>query len=572
MLRQIHKRTSLTVKFITAISTVIICILSALAGNFIFTIKHTLGEQSEKVVRGLESELEHDQVRLKAALKEKGEKYGDLLQLIARGLFLNYDYETLGKIAKHIVSDNEIAAVVFYDGSGKPLNLEGTEQGKNSLEILRDISFEGEKYGSLRISLDTTLLEKRVAEVTEKIVAQKTVSIAEQAAVTEKVIRQLVVISLAGILVLGCVIFFVFKKIIISPLTANMRLAESISRGNLSERIQDHAYDEIGMLATALNTMADGLEEKATLATAIAEGDLTNSVQLGSDEDVLGKALNTMDDTLNDFFNRIRVMGDEIAKGSGQVSESSQSLSSGSVMQASSLEEISSSLNEITSQTKLSADNARQANILSNDSKGVAHDGTVKMSEMIDAMHEIHEAAQNISKIIKVIDEIAFQTNLLALNAAVEAARAGQHGKGFAVVAEEVRNLAARSAQAAKETAELIEGSVLKTDKGSRLARETEAALDNIVTAITKVSDLVAEIFSAFEEQAEGISQINEGLGQINQVTQENTASAEKSASAAVQLSSQSATLKTLLLRFRLKTHHKGEKNDPPAVLQLAEK
>lgn len=572
MLRQIYKRTSLTAKFIVAISMVIICILTALAGNFIFNSKHTLGEQSEKVVRGLESELEHDQVRLKGALKKKGEKYGDLLQLIAGGLLLNYDYETLGKIAKHIASDNEIAAVVFYDGSGKPIIQDGTEAGKNSLEILRDISLEGENYGSLRILVDTTLLEKRVAELTEKIVTQKTVSIAEQSAVTEKVIRQLVVISLVGILVLCCVIFFVFKKMIIFPLTANMRLAESISRGNLSERIPVHAYDEISMLATALNTMADGLEEKATLATAIAEGDLTNSVQLGSDEDVLGKALNTMDDTLNDFFNRIKVMGNEIAKGSEQVSASSQSLSSGSVMQASSLEEISSSLNEITAQTKLSADHARQANILSNESKEVANDGTVKMSDMIDAMHEIHEAAQNISKIIKVIDEIAFQTNLLALNAAVEAARAGQHGKGFAVVAEEVRNLAARSAQAAKETAELIEGSVHKTDKGSRLARETGSALDKIVAAITKVSDLVAEIYAAFEEQAEGISQINEGLGQINQVTQDNTVSAEKSASAAVELFNQSATLKTLLLRFRLKTQHGEGGNEPPAVLQLAEK
>jgi methyl-accepting chemotaxis protein len=210
-------------------------------------------------------------------------------------------------------------------------------------------------------------------------------------------------------------------------------------------------------------------------------------------------------------------------------------------------------MTEMASQTKLNAENATQANQLASQTRSAAESGNGRMQDMVAAMAEINEAGKSISNIIKVIDEIAFQTNLLALNAAVEAARAGRHGKGFAVVAEEVRNLAARSAKAAKETAELIEGSVEKTKNGTEIAEATREALGEIVSSVSKVTDLVGEIAAASNEQAQGIAQTNQALGQIDQVTQQNSASAEESAAASEELSGQAMHMKEMMGRFKVK-------------------
>ena len=355
--------------------------------------------------------------------------------------------------------------------------------------------------------------------------------------------------------IIGITIVFLLTRSIMKQLGGEPAyiadIAKSVAAGELNIDLQSSGKDE-GVFAEMKNMMSS-LSEKATLAQQIAGGDLSKEVTLASERDVLGKALKDMVANLNDVLGQIQVSGEQIASGSGQVSDSSQSLSQGATEQASSLEEISASLNQLSSQTTTNAENANQANQLASDAQDAAQQGGERMESMISAMGEINEAGQNISKIIKTIDEIAFQTNLLALNAAVEAARAGQHGKGFAVVAEEVRNLAARSAKAAEETSELIEGSVEKTENGSAIANQTAEALQEIFNGISKTSDLVAEIAAASSEQAQGVSQISQGISQIDQVTQQNTANAEESAASAEELSGQAESMKQMLGRFMLK-------------------
>ena len=238
---------------------------------------------------------------------------------------------------------------------------------------------------------------------------------------------------------------------------------------------------------------------------------------------------------------------DQVASASGQVSSASQSLAEGATEQAAGLQETSSSLEEMASMTKQNADNAQQANALSSEARGSADTGAEAMSRMNTAIKEIQKSSDETANIIKVIDEIAFQTNLLALNAAVEAARAGEAGKGFAVVAEEVRNLAMRSAEAAKNTADMIQGSVKNAKNGVDIADEVTQVLDEIVSNVGKATDLVSEIAAASQEQAQGIDQVNTAVAQMDKVTQQNAANAEESASASEQLSAQAATMNEMV-------------------------
>jgi methyl-accepting chemotaxis protein len=340
----------------------------------------------------------------------------------------------------------------------------------------------------------------------------------------------------------------------IAPIAQVMEMVRDIERGHLQQRLHLSRRDELGEMGRIMDELADNLQhEIVDPLNKLAEGNLDFEAVPRDDEDVIRGALKKLGTDLNDLVQQVQSAGDQIATGAGEVADSSQALSQGATEQASSLEEISASVNQMAGQTQQSAENAGQADALAGEARKAAEKGSHQMAAMVSAMGEISQAGSDIGKILKTIDEIAFQTNLLALNAAVEAARAGQHGKGFAVVAEEVRNLAARSARAASETADLIEGTVSKTARGTEIAEQTESALKEIVVGVDKVSDLVAEISAAAKEQAEGIGQVNTGLGQIDQVTQQNTASAEQSAAAAEELSGQAAHLQQLLQRFRLK-------------------
>jgi len=292
-----------------------------------------------------------------------------------------------------------------------------------------------------------------------------------------------------------------------------------------------------------------------SFANEVAQGNLDVTVNIDTKDEIgiLANAFRKMTDNLNEVMGNINIAAEQVATGSRQVSDSSMALSQGATQQASSIQELTASIEEIASQTRLNAEHANEANKLAEAAKEHAAQGNLQMKEMQNAMKEINESSSSIYKIIKVIDEIAFQTNILALNAAVEAARAGQHGKGFAVVAEEVRNLAARSANAAKETTAMIESSIKKVEGGTYIANETALALKKIVEGVERAADLVSDIALACSEQAMGIEQINQGIIQVSTVVQTNSGTSEESASSSQELSTQAELLKKQVARFTLK-------------------
>ncbi|MCL1881790.1 MAG: methyl-accepting chemotaxis protein [Oscillospiraceae bacterium] len=310
--------------------------------------------------------------------------------------------------------------------------------------------------------------------------------------------------------------------------------------------------DEVGQCIDATSAFISEINHEMDQLEKVAEGDLTIKVNLLSEDDKIGKSLKRTVDGLREIFGEINESTAQVSDGAKQVSEGAQSLAQGSTEQAASVEELSATITDIEKKTRENADMAGKAADLANEIKGSAEKGSGQMDEMVTAVNDINQASQNISKVIKVIDDIAFQTNILALNAAVEAARAGQHGKGFAVVAEEVRNLAAKSAEAAKDTGGLISNSIEKAELGAKIAQDTAESLTEIVTGINESSQLVGDISASSNEQSEAISQINSSLDQVSNVIQQTSATAEESAAASEEMSSQSETLKGLVERFRL--------------------
>jgi methyl-accepting chemotaxis protein len=338
-----------------------------------------------------------------------------------------------------------------------------------------------------------------------------------------------------------------------------MILTQSAMEGQLSVRgNKENLKGVFKYLVNGVNKTLDAvmgpINEAAEVLEKIADKDMTARVKgdYKGDHARIKESVNIAVENLDKALQQVAIGADQVASASLQVSNSGQLLSQGASDQAGSLEEISSSLMEMSSMTKQNALSARGANGIAEEARGSADKGVESMDRMSSAINRIKSSSDATARIVKTIDEIAFQTNLLALNAAVEAARAGDAGKGFAVVAEEVRNLAQRSAEAAKNTANLIEQAVKNSEDGVKINTEVVKNFQEITEKINKVSQVVAEIAMASDQQDEGISEVNKAVERMNTFTQQNAANAEESASAAEEMSSQSEEMRSMVAGFKL--------------------
>jgi methyl-accepting chemotaxis protein len=337
------------------------------------------------------------------------------------------------------------------------------------------------------------------------------------------------------------------------PISVLTKGAQQIAVGDTDVQIKKESEDEIGNLMENVAQMVDNIKKQEEIVNSIAEGDLRVQVELRSEKDSMNQALARMVADNNRVLNDINQATGQISNGSEQLSLASQTLAQGATQQASAIDQISASVKDISQKSMGNAEQTREAKQLVEEARSSALAGNDDMQEMVEAMKKINVSSENISKIIKVIDDIAFQTNILALNAAVEAQRAGSHGKGFAVVAEEVRNLAGKSAAASKETAELIEDSIKKVNHGSEIAENTAAALRDIMERVDRIVELIREIAESSDIQAAEAAQIDQALSQVSNVVQTNSATSEECAAACEELSGQAENLRRLLEHYKLR-------------------
>ena len=345
---------------------------------------------------------------------------------------------------------------------------------------------------------------------------------------------------------------FYFSHKLSAPILTSVEMARTIAQGRFDSRLDHDSEDEIGQLSQALNNMAESLHKQVISAEKIAQGDLSVKIQLASENDQLGKALDQMVTDLNQLVRQISQRSDNISQSAASVADLSHDLASGATQSAASVTEIGATIAGIANQIFQSSENAKQASDFSEETNDLAINGKNLMTELQAAMVDIETSGNEINNIISTIENIAEQTNLLALNAAIEAARAGEAGRGFAVVADEVRSLAARSANAVQETNNIINESAEKTQRGIDLTGDTSSALDTIVENVGKVSLLMSDIAQASIEQSAGAEQVKVGITQIDEVTNHTSTSSEQCAHAAAELTKESQELSMLINRFKL--------------------
>lgn len=371
----------------------------------------------------------------------------------------------------------------------------------------------------------------------------------------------------SALLAVSLILAFGMSLICTRAITRPMKKVEEamgeMAAGSLNITIDYESKDELGVLAQKMRFIANGISgivaDISYLLGEMAEGnfDVNSKVEdtyIGDYSPILA-AIKNINFKLSDTLSQINQSSDQVSSGSEQVSSGAQALSQGATEQASSIQELAAAITEISGQVKANAQNASDASNIVNQTGSEINASNEKMGHLITAMREISTSSQEIGKVIKTIEDIAFQTNILALNAAVEAARAGAAGKGFAVVADEVRNLASKSAEAAKGTTTLIEGSVKAVENGTKLVDDTAKSLVSVVKGAGEAAKMVDQISKDSVQQAQSITQVTEGIDQISSVVQTNSATAEESAAASEELSGQAAMLKSLVSRFKIKSN-----------------
>ncbi len=365
-------------------------------------------------------------------------------------------------------------------------------------------------------------------------------------------------ILIAVTLIVSFLVVQLLMKSVTVPLSEIEQATHALSKGDFSMEFVYDSQDEFGNVCRSMQnsflTLKGIISDISSVLASLSGGDLTvhTSVEFPGETHEIKVSIDSLLEKLNTSFGEIKEAVYQISTGADQVSSGAQALAQGATEQASSVQELSASITEITQQVQSNSDNAQKASSIAASAGKVAQATLGDMGRMIESMQEISSTSENIGKIIKVIDDIAFQTNILALNAAVEAARAGSAGKGFAVVADEVRNLAGKSAEAAKNTTLLIDSSTQAVSRGVEIAKKTNSAFEELTSKVKEAVATISEISEASTEQAANIQQITAGVDQISSVVQTNSATSEEGAASSEELSGQAAMLNQLISQFKL--------------------